>query len=438
MILLAWNLLFVDASFISQIRLMQYSSATSSNDKIINHRDLYRLPWNLADNAISWLEPTSACNLACDGCYRENVSNSHKSLNEVREEIDTFIRLRNSDGISIAGGDPLLHPNVVEIVRYVAQNGLKPIINTNGLALTKEMVRELKDAGAIGFTFHIDSKQGRPKWKNKTELDLNALRLEYAEMLADVGGLTCTFNSTVYEDTLHYVPELVQWAGEHIDIVNGMVFILYRSAVPQLPFDWYAGGRKVDMSALVYSQTNERKVDMKSTDVVAEIRKRFPDFTPCSYLNGTEKPDSFKWLLSGRIGSKKRVFGYVGPRFMELNQSVYHFFKGRYLAYASPRLTSLGRMMMLLSPFDRGVRRIAGRYLSAMLKNPFRLFGGVYYQSVMVIQPVDFLENGQQNMCDGCPDMTLYNGELVWSCRMEELKQFGSWVRTVPQEEMAA
>jgi hypothetical protein len=35
-------------------------------------------------------------------------------------------------------------------------------------------------------------------------------------------------------------------------------------------------------------------------------------------------------------------------------------------------------------------------------------------------------------MCDGCPDMTVYNGELVWSCRMEELKKFGCWVRTVP------
>ncbi len=34
--------------------------------------------------------------------------------------------------------------------------------------------------------------------------------------------------------------------------------------------------------------------------------------------------------------------------------------------------------------------------------------------------------------CDGCPDMTLWNGELVWSCRMEELKHFGCWIRSVP------
>jgi hypothetical protein len=33
-------------------------------------------------------------------------------------------------------------------------------------------------------------------------------------------------------------------------------------------------------------------------------------------------------------------------------------------------------------------------------------------------------------MCDGCPDITVHNGELVWSCRMEELKQFGTFLRT--------
>jgi hypothetical protein len=33
--------------------------------------------------------------------------------------------------------------------------------------------------------------------------------------------------------------------------------------------------------------------------------------------------------------------------------------------------------------------------------------------------------NWQQNMCDGCPDITVWNGKLVWSCRMEEQLKFG-------------
>lgn len=403
---------------------------------VVNHRHLYRLPWTLPDNAICWLEPTSACNLACDGCYRENLAKSHKSLEVVTQEVETFRHLRNSDAISIAGGDPLMHPKIVDIVKMIADMGVKPVINTNGGMLTKELLRELKCAGAVGLTLHIDSRQGRPRWKDKNEVELNELRLQYAEMLAEVGGLSCAFNSTVYEDTVQYTPDLVAWAAKHIDIVQAMVFILFRAAVPQLPFDWYAGGKKIDMGVLAYAETKERKIDLKSTDVVAEVRKRFPDFTPCAYLNGTEKPNSFKWLLTGRIGSKEKIYGYVGPKFMETIQTVHHLLYGRYLAYAKPRLTDMGRTMLLLSPIDSGVRIVASRYLTSILGNPLRLFKGLHYQSIMIIQPVDFLENGLQNMCDGCPDMTLWNGELVWSCRMEELKHFGCWVRSVPSNEI--
>ncbi|MDP4176394.1 MAG: radical SAM protein, partial [Bacteroidota bacterium] len=184
---------------------------------LIDHKSLYRLPWTLPDNAISWLEPTALCNLKCDGCYRENESNSHKSLETIKHELDIFEKYRNCDGISIAGGDPLLHPQIIEIVEEIAKRKIKPIINTNGVALTKELLAMLKKAGVFGFTFHIDSKQGRgAQWKDKNELELNELRLYYAKMLAEAGGISCSFNSTIYEDTAHYVPEMVQWAADHI------------------------------------------------------------------------------------------------------------------------------------------------------------------------------------------------------------------------------
>lgn len=129
---------------------------------VLNHLDLYRLPWNMPDNAISWLEPTFACNLACEGCYRKNDPNSHKPLHEIRRELQVFKSLRKTDGISIAGGEPLLHPDIVQIVRDVANDGIKPIVNTNGVLLDRHLLKELKKAGVAGFTFHIDSHQNRP------------------------------------------------------------------------------------------------------------------------------------------------------------------------------------------------------------------------------------------------------------------------------------
>jgi len=55
-----------------------------------------------------------------------------------------------------------------------------------------------------------------------------------------------------------------------------------------------------------------------------------------------------------------------------------------------------------------------------------------HIQSVLVIQPIDLGPDGRDNMCDGCPDMTVHDGKLVWSCRLEEWRQFGQPLRAVP------
>ena len=395
---------------------------------VLDHRQLYRLPWNLTDNAIAWLEPTMKCNLACEGCYRANI-NRHKSLAEVAADLDVFQRYRNADGISIAGGDPLTHPEVVDIVRMVADRGWKPILNTNGLALTEDLLCEMKRAGLFGLTIHIDSKQHRPKWKNKTEQEHNTLRLQYAEMVARVGGLTCSFNATVYEDTLDAVPDLVQWAQDHIDIVHVMVFICYREPAQPSEFDYYAGGNKIDMAPLTYEDTGQR-IDIDAPEVVAKIRERFPDFEPCAYLNGTEKPDSFKWLLTNRLGTRKRIYGYAGRKMIEMAQVSHHLKTGRYMAYAPPTVHRRGRSMLWLWPFDRGIRQVFWR----ALRSPSLLFRRLHLQSIMIISPVDVLADGRQNMCDGCPDMTVWEGDLAWSCRLEECIHYGQFVRTVPKE----
>ena len=396
----------------------------------LNHLNYYRLPWNLTDNAISWLEPTAKCNLYCDGCYRKN-ENSHKSLAAVNQELDIFTSLRKCDGVSIAGGDPLTHPDVIEIVKSVKERGLKPILNTNGLALTKELLKELKKAGVYGFTFHIDSKQTRPHWKGKNEIELNELRYHYASMLAEAKNISCAFNSTVYEDTVHYVPELVKWAQKNIDKVQVMVFILYR-AVNNTKVDFYLGSKKIDMNELVYNEEVEERTDIQADEIVEIIRTEYPDFDPCAYLNGSEKPDSFKWLLTGRLGNKDKIYGYMGKKSMEIIQTMHHVMYDRYLAYSAPKMTRKGKSMLLLSPFDKGLRKTFAKFF----RNPVNIFKRLHYQSVMIIQPVDFLEDGRQNMCDGCPDITVWNGKLVWSCRMEEQLKYGHNIKSYPKNFM--
>lgn len=400
---------------------------------LIDHKQLYRLPWNLADNPIVWLEPTEHCNLFCDGCYRKNTP-KHKTLEEIDSDLDVFQRLRTFDSVSIAGGDPLTHPDVLEIVRRIKARGIKPIINTNGHALTPQLLRELKKAGVFGFTLHVDSKQGRPDWRGKDEIGMNELRTYYAEMIAREGNMSCSFNSTVYPDTIEQVPDIVDWAQRHIDKVQTVVFIIFRHAdLSGGSWEYWAGSQKVQMETVVYAEKEKRNINIKAQDVVEVIRKRHPDFAPSAYLNGTESADSFKWLNSIRVGNAERIYGYGGPKWMEAVQVAHHFATGRYMAYTRPWVTSQGLGATVLgSTVDRGMRRIAANYARSIVRNPLEMMRKLYVQSVLIIQPIDIMPDGGQNMCDGCPDVTVHDGRLVWSCRLEEPRKFGTFVRTVP------
>ena len=199
-------------------------------------------------------------------------------------------------------------------------------------------------------------------------------------------------------------------------------------------FDYFLGGQKLDFDNIPIAKfEDERRTDVKAQEVVNEIRKAEPGFMPNAFLNGTVQPDSYKWLLSGRLANKHRVFGYTGPKFMEIVQTIKHIFSGSYLAYASPKYQKRGRLYFLTAPFDKGIRNAAKNYFKSFTETPRAFFSRVHYQSILIIQPIDIMPNGDTNMCDGCPDITVWNDKLIWSCRMEEQLQWGSNLRPVPK-----
>lgn len=335
--------------------------------------------------------------------------------------------------MSIAGGEPLIYPQIVRVVEMVRAMGWKPIINTNGLALDETLLRDLKHAGAFGFTFHIDTTQSRPDTSATTEEGLNEVRLRYARMVAKVGGLSCSFNATISEQNLSGVPAIADWAREHADIVGTMVFILYRSPRFGYGLEFRATGGEVDLHG-TYSETSwGGSHPLSAADLMLKIREVDPQYEPCAYLNGTSNPDVLKWVLASRIVLAGRTIGYTSPRFMELLQVASHLRRGTYLAYVSPRDCARGKLAALIGgTLDKQMRRALAALSKQFLASPVRsLSHRAYIQTLMVIQPVDFMPDGRQDMCDSCPDVTVHDGRLVWSCRMGELDSFGSFVQSV-------
>jgi MoaA/NifB/PqqE/SkfB family radical SAM enzyme len=399
---------------------------------MLDKRDYYRLPWSMNDNPIAWIEVTDICNMHCDGCYRQHLT-GHKSLEQLKDEVLFFKQWRNPDNFSIAGGEPLIYPHIIELVAFIAQQGIKPVILSNGQALKPDLLHELKKAGLAGFTMHIDSQQNRPHWQGKSEKDHNELRQKIADMVAAEGGLYLVFNSTVYPDTFHEIPDVVRWGQANIKKVQGLVFITYRTATTFNNVATDKNDEIVDMSKLSYTRETFDDHFHTAPDVYQIIKDNFPEYEASGYLGGSIRHDSYKWLIGAMVGNQHKMYGSVGKRTMELAQTGHHLWTGRYLAY--PSTARIGPKLFWLSPWDKTLRQAWKNWAKDTLWHLGHLFDGIYIQSIGIIQAPDLLPDGRADMCDSCPDITIYDGKFVNSCRMDEYRLFGGFVSVLEKEE---
>ncbi|XP_030051638.1 molybdenum cofactor biosynthesis protein 1 isoform X2 [Microcaecilia unicolor] len=105
---------------------------------------------------------TEKCNLRCQYCMpEEGVQLTPKSDLLTTEEIITLSRLFVKEGVDkirLTGGEPLIRPDVVNIVAELRKlEGLKTIaITTNGINLARQLPR-LKEAGLDGLNISLDT-----------------------------------------------------------------------------------------------------------------------------------------------------------------------------------------------------------------------------------------------------------------------------------------
>jgi organic radical activating enzyme len=85
---------------------------------------------------------TTSCDLACPGCDRFIDFNHswHETLDELKTNMDVWARRIQPKRISLIGGEPLIHPNLCEIVSHTRQCFPDSIIEifTNGILLNTQ------------------------------------------------------------------------------------------------------------------------------------------------------------------------------------------------------------------------------------------------------------------------------------------------------------
>lgn len=101
---------------------------------------------------------TKRCNLSCGYCFEYDKVSKPVDLEILKRRMDEFKRLRVVF-VTLNGGEPLLHPNIVELVQYISDLGMIPMINTNGWLLKPGLIHALNNAGLFGMQISCDSME---------------------------------------------------------------------------------------------------------------------------------------------------------------------------------------------------------------------------------------------------------------------------------------
>jgi radical SAM protein with 4Fe4S-binding SPASM domain len=94
---------------------------------------------------------TGRCDQACEGCFYSARPGSEVTPNDAPFELFERVTRQAAEArvlqMALGGGEPLLHPRFVEMVRLARQSGIVPNLTTNGNLLTVELAHALKEAG---------------------------------------------------------------------------------------------------------------------------------------------------------------------------------------------------------------------------------------------------------------------------------------------------
>jgi len=182
------------------------------------------------------IDVTYVCNYSCNYCRwgsSDTPGRSHQKLEEIlvdQKELESI----GVERIVLSGGEPLLHPNIDQIVHHFSNIVEDVILITNGWLANLSKIQTMIDCGLTGVAFSIDSVESSILLASR---DMTAIQIERSltnfKMISNARtrneidielGINCVVSSA--NCSIKSISNLLQWSVEHdLDYVNfNMIF----------------------------------------------------------------------------------------------------------------------------------------------------------------------------------------------------------------------
>jgi hopanoid biosynthesis associated radical SAM protein HpnH len=156
-----------------------------------------KLAWNKKYPLVLMLEPLFRCNLACSGCgkiqFPAEILKQHLTPEKCFKAADEC----GAPMVSIPGGEPLLHPQIAEIVQGLVDRKKYVYLCTNGVIL-KEKVSLFKPSKYFTINVHLDG----PKQLHDRSVGREGVYDKSVEAIREAlqRGFRVTTNTTLFND----------------------------------------------------------------------------------------------------------------------------------------------------------------------------------------------------------------------------------------------
>nr|WP_311173718.1 TIGR04053 family radical SAM/SPASM domain-containing protein [Halobellus sp. ZY16] len=156
-------------------------------------------------------EVTQACDLACDHC-RADAQPARDPAELTTEEGKRLLDQARAFGegqlVVLSGGDPLARPDLIELVEYGTEQGLRMTLTPSGTSsLTPAVIERLADAGIERLALSLDGASAASHDDFRGESGSFAQTIEAAEAAARA-GIPLQINTTVCAATAGDLPAL--------------------------------------------------------------------------------------------------------------------------------------------------------------------------------------------------------------------------------------
>ena len=162
------------------------------------------------------IEVTGFCNMKCKHCRASEQENVHMSLTDIQKVL-TFVDMnRETDfRLTISGGEPFLHPQIIDIVKLVNERNINDIIiTTNGSMVTDDYLRQLNELMISNLCIQVSldsiNTETHDAFRGFSGAFDRAVTL--LKKLADYSNIKSSIRMTVTSQTQNQVEEMIDFA----------------------------------------------------------------------------------------------------------------------------------------------------------------------------------------------------------------------------------